>query len=41
MTQLQQAVLNQDTNIIGELLAKYSLLAIVAAGIASCFVSLL
>ncbi len=41
MTQLQQAVLNQDTNVIGELVAKYSLLTIVAIGIASCFVSLI
>ncbi|WP_269618557.1 hypothetical protein [Zhongshania sp. BJYM1] len=41
MTQLQQAIQNHDTNTIGELAAKYSLIAIVAVGIASCFIGLL
>lgn len=41
MTQLQQAIENHDTNVIGELAAQYSLIAIVAVGIAACFIGLL
>ncbi|CAA0079254.1 Uncharacterised protein [Zhongshania aliphaticivorans] len=40
MTHLQEVVQNQDPSVIAELAAKYSLLAIVAVGIAACFVSL-
>lgn len=41
MTQLQRAVQNHDASAVAELAAQYSLIAIIAVGIVSCFAGLI